>query len=326
MTPEAVVEKATKLDAPCNRIHEIRTRFEVLLRDGRIALLEGLLAGGDPETLQRDYAQLEQELRLDFACVARCNLGSEGTDPDDLAQLQRLAGRRWWRHFDDRLGLGWEEQVRYGVPLQPLPAPETLLSDAPHHRLPRPAADVPESSWGFNLTVPELLYNRGELSNLSVARGTLTGEEIDKIREHMIHTIVMLESMAFPPSMGRVAEIAGGHHETLDGRGYPRGLTAEQLSIPARILAIADIFEALTAPDRPYKQGMPLSQSLKILAGLRDRGRIDADLFDLFLRSGVYITYAQRFLAVDQIDAVDLDALLKPGAQASSGSRADGQP
>ncbi len=314
VTPEAVVEKATKLDAPGNRIHEIRTRFEVLLRDGRIALLEGLLAGGDPDALQRDYAQLEQELQRDFACVARCNLGSEGTDPGDLAQLQRLAERRWWRHFDDRLGLGWEEQARRSGPPEPLPAPETLLQDAPHHRLPRPAAEVPEASWGFNLAVPELLYNRGELYNLSVARGTLTPEEIYKIREHMIHTIVMLESMAFPPSLARVAEIAGGHHETLDGRGYPRGLGAEQLSIPARILAIADIFEALTAADRPYKRAMPLSESLAILASLRDRGRIDADLFELFLRSGVYLTYAERFMTADQIDPVDLDALLGPHA------------
>ena len=312
VTPEAVVEKATKLDAPVNRLHEIRTRFEVLLRDGRIARLEGLLAGGDPDALDQEYARLEQELQADFACVARCNLGSEGTDPEDLAQLRRLAERTWWRHFDDRLGLGWEEQTRYSGPQPPLPALEFLLSDAPHHRIPRPPEQVPEARWGFNLAVPELLYNRGELYNLSVARGTLTPEEIYKIREHMIHTIVMLESMAFPPSLARVAEIAGGHHETLDGRGYPRGLGAEQLSIPARILAIADIFEALTAADRPYKQGMPLSQSLAILAGLRDRGRIDADLFELFLRSGVYLTYAERFMAAAQIDAVDLDALLRP--------------
>jgi HD-GYP domain-containing protein (c-di-GMP phosphodiesterase class II) len=314
VTPEAVVEKATKLDAPANRLHEIRTRFEVLLRDGRIAMLEGLLAGGDPDALEREYARLEQELQQDFACVARCNLGSEGTDPEDLAQLRRLAGRTWWRHFDDRIGLGWEERARCSEPPPPLPARESLLSDAPHHRIPRPAEQVPEARWGFNLAVPELLYNRGELYNLSVARGTLTPEEIYKIREHMIHTIVMLESMTFPPSLARVAEIAGGHHETLDGRGYPRGLGAEQLSIPARILAIADIFEALTAADRPYKQGMPLSQSLAILAGLRDRGRIDADLFELFLRSGVYLTYAERFMAADQIDPVDLDALLGPHA------------
>ena len=92
-------------------------------------------------------------------------------------------------------------------------------------------------------------------------------------------------------------------------------MTAEQLSIPARILAIADIFEALTAADRPYKQGMPLSQSLGILANLRDHGRIDADLFDLFLRSGVYLTYAKRFMAAEQIDPVDLEALLQPDSR-----------
>ncbi|WP_216900827.1 HD family phosphohydrolase [Synechococcus sp. CCY 9618] len=312
VTPEAVVDKATKLDAPVNRIHEIRTRFEVLLRDGRIAMLEGLLAGGDPGSLRRRYEELAQDLQRDFACVARCNLGSEATAPEDLEHLQRLAARPWWRHFDDRLGLGWEEQARRSGPPPALPAPETLLSDAPHHRIPRPADEVPDASWGFNLEVPELLYNRGELHNLSVGKGTLTREEIYKIREHMVHTIVMLESMALPPSMARVAEIAGGHHETLDGRGYPRGLTAEQLSIPARIMAIADIFEALTAADRPYKQGMPLSQSLAILADLRDRGRIDADLFEVFVRSGVYLSFAERFLAPGQIDAVDRDGLLVP--------------
>lgn len=139
----------------------------------------------------------------------------------------------------------------------------------------------------------ELLHNRGELYTLSVARGTLTPEEIHRIRSHMIHTIVMLESLTFLPCLARVVEIAGGHHETLDGRGDPRGLGAEQLSTPARILAIADIFEALTAAERPCERGMALP-------------------FALFLGSGVYITCAERFMAADQIDPVDLEALLPP--------------
>ncbi len=311
VSPESVVDKATKLDAPYNRIHEIRTRFEVLLRDGRIAMLEGLLAGGDPASLWRTYERQEADLQRDFACVARCNLGSEGMSPQDLAHLRDLAGRTWWRHFDDRLGLGWEEEARRSGDPVPLPALETLLADHPHQRIPRPPAEVPEASWGFNLEVPELLYNRGELYNLSVRRGTLTAEELYKIREHMVHTIVMLESMVFPPSMARVSAIAGAHHETLDGRGYPRGLNADQLTIPARILAIADIFEALTAADRPYKKPMPISEALKILAGFRDRGRIDADLFEVFLRSGAYRTYAERFLDRSQIDAVDEAVLLR---------------
>ena len=161
----------------------------------------------------------------------------------------------------------------------------------------------------FNLTVPELLYNRGEIYNLSVARGTLTPEEIYKIREHMIHTIMMLESMAFPPAMDRVAEIAGGHHETLDGRGYPRGLTAEQLSIPARILAIADIFEALTAGDRPYKRAMNLSTALGILGRMSLDGHVDPDIFDVFIRERVYLDYARRFLREEQIDTIDEAAI-----------------
>ena len=126
----------------------------------------------------------------------------------------------------------------------------------------------------------------------------------------MIHTIMMLETMEFPSHMARVAEYAGGHHETLDGSGYPRGLTAEQLSIPARILAIADIFEALTASDRPYKPGKPLSEALGILAGLCDQGRIDPDLFALFLRSGIPQQYGELFLSPGQLDAVDVERLL----------------
>jgi HD-GYP domain-containing protein (c-di-GMP phosphodiesterase class II) len=107
--------------------------------------------------------------------------------------------------------------------------------------------------------------------------------------------------------MSRVAEYAGAHHETLDGKGYPRGLTAEQLSIPARILAIADIFEALTASDRPYKKGMPVSQAIRILVDFRDRRCIDPDLVDLFLRSGAWRAYAEAYLKPEQIDIEQAD-------------------
>jgi response regulator RpfG family c-di-GMP phosphodiesterase len=310
-TPEAVVDKATKLETTCNRIHEIRTRFEVLLRDARIAQLEAQLAGGDAQRLQQQYDRHAQQLQEDFRFVASCNLGSEGMDPEALERLRQLAGVTWWRHFDDRLGLGWEEASRCTEPVAPLPAPEPLLADKPRHRIPRPPEELPDPSWRFTLQAPELLYNQGEIHNLSILRGTLTPEELYKIREHMIHTIVMLESICFPPAMSRVAAIAGAHHETLTGTGYPRGLVAEQLSVPARILAIADIFEALTASDRPYKLGKTLSEAVGILAGFRDRSHIDPDLFELFLRSGVYLRYAQRFLPAHQIDPVDIHQHLR---------------
>ena len=119
-------------------------------------------------------------------------------------------------------------------------------------------------------------------------------------------SIKMLEDIPFPDSMSNVVEYAGTHHETLIGTGYPKGLSKEELSIPARIMAIADIFEALTASDRPYKTAMTLSASIDIMAGMAKRQHIDIDLFKLFLSSGVYKRYAQAHLEEAQIDAVDI--------------------
>ena len=304
-TPDCLVEKATKLDAWGNRISEIRTRFEVLLRDARIEMLEAQLAGGDPEQLERNYRARAAELHDDFAFIARCNLGSERMEPNDRERLRELAGRRWQRHFDDRLGLGWEERSRFPEPPPALPAMETLLADHPWHRIPRPPKAIPDPSWGFKMAIPAHLYNRGELYNLSIPRGTLTAEERYLIQEHMVHTIMMLEGMHFPPEMARVPAYAGAHHETLTGNGYPRGLKADQLPIPARILAIADIFEALTASDRPYKRCHTVSEALSILEDFHRRGTIDGDLLDVFIRSGVWRTYGQRFLRPDQLDITE---------------------
>ncbi|MFM8259794.1 MAG: HD-GYP domain-containing protein, partial [Vulcanococcus sp.] len=313
-TPEYVVDKATKLEGNVNRIHEIRTRFEVLLRDARIARLEGLLAGGDPTALDQRLAQREAELQQQFACIAHCNLGAEFVDPAQLERLRQIGAQPWQRHFDDSLGLAWEEHQRrraHAPASDVLPARETLLADQPWHRIPRRAHEWPDPSLGFQMDVPADVVNQGELHNLAVSRGTLTAEERFRINDHIVQTIVMLERLPFPPHLARVPEYAGTHHETLKGDGYPRRLSASQLSVPARIMAIADIFEALTAADRPYKKAKTLSESLTILAGFRDRGQIDPDLFALFLTSGVYRTYAERFLKPEQIDDVDLTLLLQ---------------
>ena len=121
----------------------------------------------------------------------------------------------------------------------------------------------------------------------------------------------MLENLPFPRNLSRVAEYAGTHHETLDGKGYPRRLMAAELSVPSRIMAIADIFEALTAADRPYKKCKTLSVCIDILAGFRDRNHIDSDLFELLLRSGFYRTYAERYLRPEQINEVDIEKYLQ---------------
>ena len=167
-----------------------------------------------------------------------------------------------------------------------------------------------DNPWGFRLDVPALKYNRGELYNLAVGRGTLTAEERFQINDHMAQTIIMLSRLPFPRHLRNVPEIAGGHHEKMDGTGYPRRLTREQMSVPARMMAIADIFEALTAVDRPYKRGKTLSESLAIMARMKRESHIDGELFDLFVRSGVYLDYARQFLRPEQIDEVDADALL----------------
>jgi HD-GYP domain-containing protein (c-di-GMP phosphodiesterase class II) len=144
-----------------------------------------------------------------------------------------------------------------------------------------------------------------ELGNLLIARGTLNDSERLIINNHVVVTIKMLESLPYPKHLRRVPEYAGGHHERMDGSGYPNRLKREQMSVPARMMAIADIFEALTAPDRPYKKPLTLSRSLEILGGMRLANHVDADLFDVFIREKVYRKYAERFLAPEQIDEVD---------------------
>ena len=144
-----------------------------------------------------------------------------------------------------------------------------------------------------------------EVDNLCIRFGTLTEDERKVINNHIVMTVRMLESLPWPKHLQNVPEYAGGHHERMDGKGYPRGLTREQMSVPARVMAIADIFEALTARDRPYKKGKTLSESLHILGKFSLNGHIDPDLFDIFIRQKVYLQFAFQHMDPRQIDQVD---------------------
>ena len=144
-----------------------------------------------------------------------------------------------------------------------------------------------------------------EVANLTIARGTLTAEERTVINHHIEVTIQMLQALPWPKHLRNVPEFAGGHHERIDGKGYPRGLTRDQMSLQARMMAIADVFEALTARDRPYKAGKTLTEALTILGGMKIGGHVDPDLFDVFVREKVYLRYAEQFLDAEQIDPVD---------------------
>ncbi len=143
-----------------------------------------------------------------------------------------------------------------------------------------------------------------EIENLSIRAGTLTAKEREIINHHIVATIKMLEALPWPRHLKNVAEYAGGHHERMDGKGYPKGLTRDQMSLPARMMGIADIFEALTAKDRPYKPGMKLSQAIDIMRKFSSGGHIDPDLFETFLHQKVYRRYAEAFLDPSQIDEI----------------------
>ncbi|WP_086480315.1 HD family phosphohydrolase [Oceanospirillum sanctuarii] len=160
------------------------------------------------------------------------------------------------------------------------------------------------------------LITEEECYNLTIRRGTITAEEREIINNHMTLTIRMLEQLPFPKHLRNVPEYAGGHHERMDGKGYPRGLTRNEMSIPARIMAVADVFEALTSSDRPYKKAMPLSQTLTIMGRMVEDNHLDPDIFRLFVDSQVYLEYAEKFLKPEQIDEIDVAQL--PGMNISA--------
>jgi HD-GYP domain-containing protein (c-di-GMP phosphodiesterase class II) len=310
-TPEYVVDKATKLETLYNRIHEVRARFEILKRDAEIACWKAIVRGADAEQARRTLQETWNELDEEFAFIARCNVGGESMASEDMRRVRRIAARTWMRTLDDRLGLSDEEYRRLSsVPPVALPAPESLLADRPDHVVPhRPQDIIPEHNpWGFKLSPPQHRLNLGEVHSLCVARGTLTPEERYIINEHIVQTIIMLSELPFPRHLSKVPEVACGHHERIDGTGYPRRLRGEDMSVPARIIAIADVFEALTAADRPYKSPMPLSDALRIMGTMAQNGHIDPDLFTLFVDTGVHRRYAERFLDPAQRDTAEAAA------------------
>lgn len=311
-TPEYVVDKATKLETIYNRIHEIRTRFEVLKRDAQIIYWEKRQDGEPEEELNIWLSKEHAALDDDFAFIAKCNGGEISMSGDDLKRLHSIAKRTWQRTMDDSLGLSWEEENRrQNDEKTAFPFLEPLLSDRIDQQISWSIKQKKTfENWTFKMAAPHLQYNRGELYNLSIVHGTLTKEERFIINDHIIQTINMLKKLPYPDHLRRVPEIAGGHHERIDGKGYPNGLTEKELPIETRMMAIADIFEALTASDRPYKKEKSLSQSLNILAYMAKNKHIDIKLFRIFLEKKVYLEYAEKFLPKEQCDEVNEKELL----------------
>lgn len=258
VTPEWIVDKATKLDGIFNRIGLVALRFELLRRDALMERDRRLAGGGDSASAVRDYRARLRKLDEDFAFLEKCNQGAESVSAAHVDRIREIAARNW--------------------------------CDSNGRAFP--------------------LLSEDEVYNLMVQRGTLNPEERKIIEDHAAHTIAALKQIAFPRALRNVTEYAGGHHEHMDGTGYPWGLTRERLSIPTRIIAIADIFEALTAPDRPYRKPNTLNSAIGIMHRMKLNQHIDGELFDLLLSSGVYADYAREHLADSQIDDVDIGRYL----------------
>ncbi|WP_437889552.1 HD domain-containing phosphohydrolase [Phytobacter sp. V91] len=310
-TPEAVVDKATKLELIYNRIHEIRMRFELLKREKEIEFLrltpEQQTQGNNAQTLAETLRQLDD----DFYFIAHCNIGSEFLSDDALARINQIARYRWTRTLDDTAGISQDELTRKKrQPVGRLPVQEPMLSDKEEHIVYRADVSKEADKYNFKLKKPVFQYNHGEIYNLAIRRGTLNDEERYKVNEHIMQTIIMLDNLPFPRTMGNVPTIAGGHHERVDGKGYPYQLTHSQMSIQVRMLAIADVFEALTAIDRPYKPGKLLSEALNIMTSMVNEQHLDRELFILFLQSGVWSDYARTYLDPEKTDSVNVAELL----------------
>jgi HD-GYP domain-containing protein (c-di-GMP phosphodiesterase class II) len=312
-TPEYVVDKATKLETLYDRIHEVRMRFEVLKRDAQIRYLQALNEGGDDSKLSVKLNEELSQIDSDFDFIAQCNIGRESMSENHLQRVHEISKITWQRTLDDSIGISFDEITRKRKrDFETLPVTENLLNDRVDHLIEwhKDGMMIDQSKWGFKMPAPKYKYNRGELYNLSISKGTLNSEERFMINDHIIQTITMLDALKFPNNLSNVLEIAGAHHEKVDGTGYPRQLRREQMSECARMLAIADIFEALTARDRPYKRAKTLSEALDIMHKMKLDQHIDGPLFDIFLSSGVFRMYADKYLSAQQMDEVDITLYL----------------
>jgi HD-GYP domain-containing protein (c-di-GMP phosphodiesterase class II) len=269
-TPVHIVDKATKLETIFDRIHLIDQRFEILKRDVEAEALRAKLAVAQDRALDPDEIE-DWSRRID----ARLR-----------AQLGQLDADR-----------AFVRRANVGVEAMPADDAQRVRDIAASY-----SWRDPNGYW-----VPFLTED--EIRNLTIRAGTLTQEERRIINHHIVSTNKMLESLPWPKHLKNVPEYAGGHHERMDGKGYPRGLTGDQMSVQARIMAIADIFEALTAKDRPYKRGKMLSEAMHILGKFALNGHIDPELFKIFVREKVYLDYARQYVDAQQVDEVDEAAL-----------------
>lgn len=256
-TPVHVMDKSTKLQTLFDRVALVDTRFEILLRDARIEMLQAMVDGKDAAQARARFEATCARIEEDRNFVARANIGGESMRAEDIARVLQLA------------------ELRY------------------EHR-----------------GVTRHFLDDDERDNLCIRYGTLTEAERTIINDHIVLTIKMLRSLPWPRDLRNVPEYAGGHHERMDGKGYPNKLLGSQMSWQARMMAIADVFEALTASDRPYKPAKKISETMGIMLKMATSGHLDPDLMRVFIAHEVYLDCARKYLAPELIDDIDKVAML----------------
>jgi HD-GYP domain-containing protein (c-di-GMP phosphodiesterase class II) len=308
MTPQFVVEKSTKLETVYDRLNEIRTRFEVIKRDIIISYYKKLTTGISKENLDKELERDLQAIDSDFEFIASCNTNDKELTYDDIEKIRKIGLRTWEKTLDDTIGLSRDEKAKKAKRKKGTLSLENIISDRPEHYIERDETEMipAENPWGFKVRIPRNKFNKGELYNLSIEKGVWNEEEKYIINSHMISTIRMLETLPFPKTLGNIPEIAGGHHEKMDGSGFPKKLSKQDMSVMARIMGISDLFESLTSVNDPYTKGKTLSESIQIMDRMRKENHIDGDLFEIFLTSGIYNDYAEKFLQPYQRDSVDI--------------------
>jgi len=262
VTPEYIMDKATKLQTICDRIEKVNLRYEIIKRDVEINYLRRQINDADQFT--------------------------EVAGSDDLKET--------FRRLDDERA--WINRINVGE--APLPEDFSERFEA-----------ISERTFEMNGETHHLVQP-DEKENLRIARGTLNTQERKIIENHVVATRNMLGKLSFPEDLTRVPEYAGGHHEKMDGSGYPEGLRGEEIPLQSRIMALADIFEALTAEDRPYKEGKNLSEAVIILSSLVDSGKLDGRIFRVFITSDLLRKYAQKYVQLSQRDSMKYDQTGNP--------------
>lgn len=293
-TPDYLLEKSSKLEFPYNRIHEIRNRFEIMRRDAEIACLKKIIKNPDNRhQAEEEFKQTAKRLEQEFAFVAGNNIGDIEVSATDIKRLRTIGRQKFKRFFNRLQGLSWSEKQ--------------LLSDEQRKKYGRPGfesllQDNPEDKYK---NIPT-----GDIYNLSTQKGTINIEERNTIEQHVSETENILKYLRLPPEYACIVNYAAEHHERPNGCGYPHGLFDKDLSVPSKIIMLADIFEALTSTDRPYKAPKKLSETLRILQAMKNKQQLDPDIYEVFIKKQIFMQYARKYLSPNQIDNININDYL----------------